>query len=185
MAKLFLQTVKTLIRDWVLSSRYDFDNLCWNIKKQQITVIIKWWFKWTAITLVQSLTFKASEQCRYISVCPFLSLMSNEMYPYSLRSPLTLEMLNTFSRRHIHSFFFLLFSSVNKAWHYMWILCWTWKVQPCFRCKILRTVRSAFVLEFSAAVQGFKLFSWQQQHMLSLKIMIWKVGISDSGRKAW
>ena len=71
MAKLFLQTVNTLTRRRVLSSQYDI-NIFFSFilffviverdRRHQVTVIIKWWFEWTVLTLAQSTTIQASIQ---------------------------------------------------------------------------------------------------------------------------
>ena len=82
---------------------------------------------------------------------------------------LILEALSISSRRYLH--FFFLFSCVNQVWHYMWIVCCMgirlkWNVHPNFHRKILKQL-DRHLLDFSAVLCGFKLFSWQQQHVQS------------------
>ena len=156
----------------------------------QITSIIKWWFKWTALTLVQSsLPRPQSEKCRYLSACPFLPPMSNEMYPYSLRPPLILEAHSTFSRQHFH-FFFFLFSSANnganKAWHYMWTICWADNSHEKFSLFAVKYWKQigicSKILSSTPGVQAVFLAAAPRANFENNE---WKAGISDLGREAW
>ena len=130
----------------------------------------------------------SSEKCRYLSACPFLPPMSNEMYPYFLRPPLIYEVLSTFSRRHFH--IFSLFSNANnganKAWHYIWTVCWADDSHEKFSLFAVKYRKQIGICSkiFSSApgVQAVFLAAAAHAHLENNE---WKAGISALGREAW
>ena len=115
--------------------------------------------------------------------------MKSLMYPYSLRPPLILEALSTFSRRHFH-IFFSLFSSANnganKAWHYIWTVCWADDSHEKFSLLAVKYWKQIGICSkiFNSApeVQAVFLAAAARANLQNNR---WMAGISDLRREAW